>query len=165
MKKKTNIHRQETEVATGREKVAEQAIRKMKTQGEIAIKPKPVEEEDAHKKDGKNQDYQKTTPMKIRNCGPLRCKSTKCYKTKECQELHDKIHHLQQEREKIQELKERNYTVIFRKREHRCWNRGEDNCVNLFRVRNEDTPENQIEWVEKMRIYIIAYSPLKKMHQ
>ena len=49
------------------------------------------------------------------NFGPLRCKSTKChnkcytYKAKECFELHDKLRHSQQEREKVQELKERIY--------------------------------------------------------
>ena len=55
-----------------------------------------------------NQDYQKTTPNKEiqnKNLGLLRCKSAKChnerykYKTKECLELCDKLHHLQQGRE------------------------------------------------------------------
>ena len=53
---------------------------------------------------------------------------------------------LQQRREKIQELKEKNYRALFRKRKYRCWNRkGEDTCVKLYRVTNEDTSENQIE--------------------
>ena len=52
-------------------------------------------------------------------------------------------------KKKIQELKERSYRAVFRKRERRCWSRrGEDICVNLFRVRNEDTPENQIEYMD-----------------
>ena len=34
------------------------------------------------------------------------------YNTKECLELHDKLPHSQQEREKIKELKERNYREI-----------------------------------------------------
>ena len=81
------------------------------------------------------------------NYGPLRCKSVKChnerytYKTNKCLKLYDKFHHSQQRREKVQELKERNYRAVFKKREHRCWNRREENtCVNLFRVRNEDKP-------------------------
>ena len=67
--------------------------------------------------------------VKNKNCVPLRCKSAKChkerykYKTKECIELHNKLHHSQQGRKKLQELKERNYRVVFRKRKHRCWNR------------------------------------------
>ena len=59
----------------------------------------------------------------IRNCDPLRCKIAKChnelyaFKTIDCIELHDKLHHSQQGKEKVQELKETNYTVVFRKRE------------------------------------------------
>ena len=52
--------------------------------------------------------------------------------------------------EKIEELKERNYRAVYKKREHRCWERwGEDICVDLYRVRNEDTPRDQIEWVDE----------------
>ena len=38
---------------------------------------------------------------------------------------------------------------------HKCWNRREeDTCVNLFRMTNEDTPGNQVEWVvENGKIY------------
>ena len=63
-----------------------------------------------------------------KNSIPLKCKSAKCYnehfkyKTKECLELHDKLHHSQQGREK-KELKERKYITVFLVREHRCWNR------------------------------------------
>ena len=33
---------------------------------------------------------------------------------------------------------------------HKCWNRREeDTCVNLFRMTNEDTPGNQVEWMDK----------------
>ena len=43
------------------------------------------------------------------------------------------------------ELKERNYRAIFRIGEHRCWNnKGEDNCVNLYRVINEDISRNPV---------------------
>ena len=35
--------------------------------------------------------------------------------------IHDKLDHSQQRREKIQELKEKSYKAVFRKREHRCW--------------------------------------------
>ena len=58
-----------------------------------------------------------------KNLVPLRYKSVEChnecykYKTKKCLELHDKLHHSQQGKEKVQELKETNYTVVFRKRE------------------------------------------------
>ena len=100
-----------------------------------------------------NQDYQGT---QIRKSGLLRCKSAKChndfyaYKTRKYLELQDKLNQSQQRREKVEELKEKNYRVIFKKREHRCWNRqGEDTCVNLYRVRNEDTPGYQIEWVDE----------------
>ena len=90
----------------------------------------------------------------VRNCGALRCKSVKChndpYTYKECLKLHDKLHHSQQGKEKVQKPKERNYRVIFRKIEHRCWNRrGEYNCVNSFTVTNEDTSRNQVELVDK----------------
>ena len=88
----------------------------------------------------------------IKNCGPLRCKSAKCQNkcyicnTKECIELHDKFHHIQQGKEKVQELKEINYRAVFNKREQRCRNRlVEDTCVNLFREKNEDTPGKQVE--------------------
>ena len=50
--KDKNTQRQKTEVVTGREKVGEGAIRKMGTQGEIATKPKPMEEKDAQKREG-----------------------------------------------------------------------------------------------------------------
>ena len=39
-----NTQRKETEVVTEKEKVGEGAIMNMRTQGEIATKPKPVEE-------------------------------------------------------------------------------------------------------------------------
>ena len=42
--KNRNTHRQETEVATERQKVGEGTIRKMGTQGEIDTKSKPAEE-------------------------------------------------------------------------------------------------------------------------
>ena len=48
-----------------------------------------------------------------KNRGSLRCKSTKyynmrnTYKTKKCVELHNKLHHSQQGKEKLQELKEK----------------------------------------------------------
>ena len=86
----------------------------------------------------------------------IRCKSTKChiehykFKTKECLELLDKFFSQNREKNKIHELKERNYRSVFRKREHGCWNRkGEDIYINLYRVTNEHTPENQVEWVGK----------------
>ena len=63
------------------------------------------------------------------------------YKTKECLELNVKLHHSQQGREKIQELKERNYRALFRKREHKFWNRREETWVNLYRVPKKDTPQ------------------------
>ena len=47
-----NTQRKETEVVTGRENVGEGAIKKMGTQGEIATKPKPVEEKNTQKKRG-----------------------------------------------------------------------------------------------------------------
>ena len=53
MKKMTNTQKQETEAVTGREKLGKEAIRKMETQGEIATKPKPVEEKDTQKKKNK----------------------------------------------------------------------------------------------------------------
>ena len=56
------------------------------------------------------------------------------------------------EEKKVEELKERNYRTIFMKREHRCWNRRrEDICVDLSRVRNEDTPGNQIKYIDENR--------------
>ena len=51
-----NIQRQETEVVTGREKVGKGAIWKMRTQGEIAIKPKLAEEKDTQKRGTKKAD-------------------------------------------------------------------------------------------------------------
>ena len=51
---------------------------------------------------------------------------------------------------KVQEPKERYYRAVFRKRQHRCWNRcREDTCANLFKVMNEDTPKYQVEWVDE----------------
>ena len=50
-----------------------------------------------------------------------RCKSTKChnehykYKTKECLELYDKLHHSQQGREKIKELKKKTTEMYLEK--------------------------------------------------
>ena len=67
------------------------------------------------------------------------------------------------EEKNVHELKERNYTVLFRKREHR---RGEDTYVNLFRITNEDTPGNQAEWFnknEKNSIFIFKEdAPIEK---
>ena len=65
-----------------------------------------------------NQEYQKTTPTKK----PKYHNDHYVYKTKECLELLEKLHHTQG-REKLEELKERNYRAIFKKREHRCWNK------------------------------------------
>ena len=60
-------------------------------------------------------------------------------------EQHDRLHHSQHGKEIVQELKERNYRAIFRKRDHRCWkNRGEDICLNLYKVINEDVEGNDI---------------------
>ena len=61
-----------------------------------------------------------------KNCSLLRCIDAKCHnerytcKIKECLELRDKLHHSQQGREKVQELKEKNYRAVFKKREHIC---------------------------------------------
>ena len=60
------------------------------------------------------------------------------------------------EKKKVQELKERNYRAIFRKRkrEQKCWNnRGEDTCVNLYRVINKDTSGNPVYMDENGKIY------------
>ena len=46
----SNIHRQETEEATGREKVGKAAIRKRRTQEKIATKPKIAEGKDIKEK-------------------------------------------------------------------------------------------------------------------
>ena len=44
-------------------------------------------------------------------------------------------------------MKEKNYRAKFKLREHRCWgNPREDTCVNLYRVTNEDAPEEDIEY-------------------
>ena len=48
--KDSDIHRQETEEVTGREKVGEGAIRKRKTQEEIATKLKIAEDKDTKEK-------------------------------------------------------------------------------------------------------------------
>ena len=46
-------------------------------------------------------------------------------------------------------MKEKNYRAKFKQREHRCWgNPREDTCVNLYRVTNEDAPEEDIEYVD-----------------
>ena len=77
---------------------------------------------------------------------PIRCKSAKCYneryiyKKTEYLEQYDSLHYSQHGKEKVEEQKERNYRAIFMKREHRSWNnRGENTCVNVYRVVNEDT--------------------------
>ena len=82
----------------------------------------------------------------------IKCQKTKChndryfYRTSECLELHERLQH-QQGKEKIQEMKEKNYRAKFKQREHRCWgNPREDTCVNLYRVTNEDAPEEDIEY-------------------
>ena len=54
--KDRNIQRQETKLATGREKVDEGAIRKMGTKGEIATKPNLEEEKDIKKRGTKKND-------------------------------------------------------------------------------------------------------------
>ena len=48
------------------------------------------------------------------------------YKTKECLEPHDKLHHSQQGREQVEELKGRNCRAIFKERVHKSWNRLEE---------------------------------------
>ena len=90
-----------------------------------------------------NQDYQGT---QIRKSGLLRCKSAKChndfyaYKTRKYLELQDKLNQSQQRREKVEELKEKNYRDIFKEIEHIFWHKqGENACVDLFKVKNEDT--------------------------
>ena len=71
------------------------------------------------------KDYQKTPtkgPKINKYCGLLRWKSAKChikcntYKTNDFLELYDKLNHSQQGREKVKELKERNYRTVFRNR-------------------------------------------------
>ena len=87
---------------------------------------------------------------------PIRCKSTKCYnecykyKITECLEQHDRLQH---GKEKLQELKERNYKVIIRKRKHICWyNRG-DNIYNFM----EGMPTNE-KWQRSIWKYTRKYS-------
>ena len=47
-------------------------------------------------------------------------------------------------------MKEKNYRAKFKQREHRCWdNPREDTCVNLFRVTDEDAPEERTELVDE----------------
>ena len=62
-------------------------------------------------------------------------------------------------KEKVQELKERIYRAKFRKRKHRCcWNNsGEDTCVNVYRVINEDTSGNPVYVDENGIIYNSIY--------
>ena len=90
----------------------------------------------------------------------IRCKCAKCYnerfiyKTTECLEQHYSLHHSQHGKEKAQELKERKYRAIFRKRDHRFWNnRGEDTWLNLYRVINEDIPGNPVYIDKNEKIY------------
>ena len=81
------------------------------------------------------------------------------YKTTECLEQHDRLHHSQHRKEKVQELKERNYRAIFRKREHGCWsNRDEDTYVNLYRVINKDTSGNPVYMDKNRKIYNSIYN-------
>ena len=114
-----------------------------------------------------NQDSQKNTNegTQTKKKDLIKFKSAKCYnehyiyKTK-----HDRLHHLQQGKEKLQELKERNYKVIIRKRKHICWyNRGEDTCVNLYRVINEDTSGNPIYLDKNGIIYTISRRVCQQM--
>ena len=80
------------------------------------------------------------------------------YKTTEWLEQHDRLHYSQHGKEKLQELKERNYRAIFRKREHRCWNnKGEDTCVNLYKAINENTAGNPVYVDENGKIYKCIY--------
>ena len=80
-----------------------------------------------------NQNYKKITPTKYK------------YKTTECLEQHGKLQNSQHGKDKVHELKERNYGAVFRKREHKCWNnRGKDTCVDLYRVINEDIKKPSI---------------------
>ena len=79
---------------------------------------------------------------------------------------HDKLHHSQYRKERVQEQKERNYRAIFRNREHRCWNnRGEDTCVNLHWVINEDTLGNPVYMDENGKIYNSIYNTRRVCQQ
>ena len=80
-----------------------------------------------------------------------------------CLEQHDRLHYAQLRKEKVQELKEKNYRAIFRKREHICWNNREDTCVNLYRVINEDTSGNPVYVEENWIIYNSIYNFKKSM--
>ena len=47
-------------------------------------------------------------------------------------------------------MKKKNYRSKFRQGEHRCWdNPREDTCVKLFRVTDEDAPEEKKELVDE----------------
>ena len=100
----------------------------------------------------------------IKKKDPIRCKSAKChnecykYQTTKCQEQHDKLHNSQHGKENVQELKERNYRSLFRKREHKCWNNREDTCLNLYRVINEDTSGNPVNVDKNGKIYNSIYN-------
>ena len=80
------------------------------------------------------------------------------YKTTECLEQHDSLHHSKYRKEKVGELKERNYRAVFRKREHRCWNNREDTCMNVYRVINEVTSGNPVYVDENGIIYNSIYN-------
>ena len=68
-----------------------------------------------------------------------------------------------QGRERVEELKERIYKTSFRKRKHRCWNRQVDNIfVDLYRVRNENTLGEQIEWVDENEKIYNSIFPFKE---
>ena len=103
---------------------------------------------------------------------PTRCKSAQCYnkrfvyKTTECLEQHDSLHHSQHGKEKVKQHKERNYRAIFKKREHRCWNNRI--YLNGYRVVNEDTSRNPVCVEENRIIYNSIYNfkedmPTKKI--
>ena len=97
----------------------------------------------------KNYSYKGT---QNKNLVPLRYKCVEChsecykYKTKECLELHDKLHPHNREEKKIQELKERNDRTVFKEKNTDVETEKEKiPCENMYRVTNEDTPENQAE--------------------
>ena len=53
--------------------------------------------------------------------------------------MHEKLYHAAGG-ERVKELN----------REHICWSRwGDSGCMDHYRVRNEDAPRDQIEWVDE----------------
>ena len=80
------------------------------------------------------------------------------YKTEECLQEHTKYHHIAGRLE-TSYIKDKQYRMEYRKKDHRCWNKaGKEKCTILYTCRTEDPQRVMLFIDNEWRIYEDVFS-------